>query len=149
MCCEPVLQLSSPPLDPSPAAVRRHISLDPVPASAGVAREFIRDTFAALDPDVQHIVLLLGSELVTNAILHARTPVRLGIVLDSDHALVCVADRMAGGALVSDGDRMGRPGGRGLSLVAELSDRWGSETYAGGKTVWFTLTVSVGSLRAG
>jgi anti-sigma regulatory factor (Ser/Thr protein kinase) len=115
-----------------------------------VARSFVRDTLGEADPDEQDTALLLASELVTNAILHARTPVELGIVVDGDTALVCVADRLAGGGpLAPRGHSQVRSGGRGLALVDDLSDRWGTETHTGGKTVWFTLSVSVGSVRAG
>jgi hypothetical protein len=43
-----------------------------------------------------------------------------------------------------------RPGGRGLALVADLSDDWGTTSFTGGKTVWFTmpLTTSVDRMAA-
>jgi anti-sigma regulatory factor (Ser/Thr protein kinase) len=89
------------------------------------------------------IVTLLTSELVTNAILHARTPVQLGIVVDVDRALVAVADRApAEAALRAEEWSRDRPGGRGLALVAEMSDDWGTSTYVGGKTVWFVLPMA-------
>jgi anti-sigma regulatory factor (Ser/Thr protein kinase) len=113
-----------------------------------VARAFICETLAAADHDAQYVALLLGSELVTNAILHARTPVRLGIVLDGDLALVCVGDRMIGAELTPQRHVHDRRGS-GLALVAELSDHWGSAAHAGGKTVWFTIPVLVGSRQPG
>jgi anti-sigma regulatory factor (Ser/Thr protein kinase) len=150
VCCEAVLRLPSPPIDPGPEALTRHVALDPVPASVSVARSFVRDILGDVDPDQQDTALLLASELVTNAILHARTPVELGIVLDGATALVCVADRLAGGGpLTPRNHSQSRSGGRGLALVEDLSDRWGTESHTGGKTVWFTLSVSVGSVRAG
>lgn len=133
-------------MHPGPESVSRHVSLDPVPASAGLARAFIGETLAAADLDAQHVALLLGSELVTNAILHARTPLSLGIVLDGDLALVCVGDRMSCAELRPERHGYGEMGGRGLALVAELSDHWGSAAHAGGKTVWFTIPVAVGSV---
>jgi anti-sigma regulatory factor (Ser/Thr protein kinase) len=143
-----VLRLSPPPLEPGPDAVTGHIGLDPVPASVGMARSFLRETLG--DADDLDTALLLTSELVTNAILHARTPVQLGVVVEGITALVCVADRMTGGAVVKPRSHSHhRPGGRGLALVADLSDAWGTESYSDGKTVWFTVPVSDRALRAG
>ncbi|HTE74167.1 MAG TPA: ATP-binding protein [Actinomycetes bacterium] len=148
VCCDTVLRLPSPPLVPGPSAVTEHLELDPVPASVGVARRFVRDLLEGVDEDSLDTVLLLVSELVTNAILHAHTPVELGVCVDGGRALVCVADRMPGSepltARVHSGDR---PGGRGLALVADLSHDWGTTTFTGGKTVWFTLPLSMSADR--
>ena len=142
MCCDPVLRQERP-FDPSPTARSRHVDLDPVPSSVGIARSFVRDMLVGLDEEDREIGLLLTSELVTNAILHARTRVQLGVLVDDAHALVCVADRMEEGpALVARSHSGDRPGGRGLALVADLAESWGTTTYTGGKTVWFVLLVA-------
>jgi anti-sigma regulatory factor (Ser/Thr protein kinase) len=130
-------------LVPGPSAVTEHLKLDPVPASVGVARRFVRDLLDGADEDTLDTVLLLASELVTNAILHAHTPVELGVCVDGDRALVCVADRMPGSEPLTPRDHSrDRPGGRGLALVADLSDDWGTTVFTGGKTVWFTMLMS-------
>ena len=157
VCCDPVLRLPSPPLVPGPSAVTEHLKLDPVPASVGVARRFVRDLLAgdagadedvAADDDTVDTVLLLASELVTNAILHAHTPVELGVCVDGGRALVCVADRMPDSAPLTPRDHSrDRPGGRGLALVADLSDQWGTTTFTGGKTVWFTIPLAASADR--
>jgi anti-sigma regulatory factor (Ser/Thr protein kinase) len=150
VCCEKVLRLPSPPLAPGPDAVTRHLSLDPVPASVGVARDFVKETLADLEPQDVDTALLLVSELVTNAILHTHTPVQVGVVVDQGQALVCVADRVPGQTLTPRSHSRDRPGGRGLALVAELSEDWGTTSYTGGKTVWFTLpVVTATTARAG
>jgi len=151
VCCDSVLRLPSPPLVPGPSAVTEHLKLDPVPASVGVARRFVRDLLAGTDEDVLDTLLLLASELVTNAILHAHTPVELGVCVDGGRALVCVADRMPNSEPLTPRDHSrDRPGGRGLALVADLSDDWGTTSFTGGKTVWFTmpLTTSVDRMAA-
>jgi sigma-B regulation protein RsbU (phosphoserine phosphatase) len=145
VCCDTVLRLPSPPLVPGPGAVTEHLSLDPVPASVSTARKFVRDVLGSFDDDVRDTAVLLSSELVTNAILHAHTPVQLGMVVDGDHLLVCVADRLPGDVLAARDHSRDRPGGRGLALVADLSDQWGTTTFTGGKTVWFTLPVALES----
>ena len=143
VCCDSVLRLPSPPLVPGPSAVTEHLKLDPVPASVGVARRFVRDLLDShgdVDEDTLDTLLLLASELVTNAILHAHTPVELGVCVDGGRALVCVADRMPNSEPLTPRDHSrDRPGGRGLALVADLSDDWGTTSFTGGKTVWFTM----------
>ena len=149
MCCEPVLR-EHPALAPSALAIERQADLDPVPASVGLARSLVRDSLAGFDGDARDVALLLTSELVTNAILHARTPVQLGVLVDGDRALVCVADQLPESpALSPRAHSHDRPGGRGLALVEDLADTWGTTTYTGGKTVWFVLqTAGDRSLRA-
>ena len=140
MCCEPVT-LERMAFQPSDRATTRHLDLDPVPGSVSLARSFVRSCVTDLDDDSRDVALLLTSELVTNAILHARTPVHLGVVVDDDRACVCVGDRaQRTPELVPLSRSVDRPGGRGLALVAALAESWGAATYAGGKTVWFVLT---------
>ena len=150
MCCEPVLR-EHPALAPSSAATEHQADLDPVPASVGLARSLVRESMAGFDGDARDVALLLTSELVTNAILHARTPVQLGVLVDGGRALVCVADRLPESpALSPRAHSHDRPGGRGLALVEDLADTWGTTTYTGGKTVWFVLqTAGDRSLRTG
>jgi anti-sigma regulatory factor (Ser/Thr protein kinase) len=149
VCCEPVLR-EHPALAPSSAARERQADLEPVPSSVALARSLVRDTLVGFDGDARDVALLLTSELVTNAILHARTPVQLGVLVDGDRALVCVADRLPESpALSPRAHSHDRPGGRGLALVEDLADTWGTTTYTGGKTVWFALqTATDRSVRA-
>ncbi|WP_407914073.1 SpoIIE family protein phosphatase [Kitasatospora sp. NE20-6] len=77
---------------------------------------------------------LVVSELVTNAIRHAGGPV--GLLLVRDHVLVCEVSDSS-----STQPRLRRAlntdeGGRGLFLVAQLTNRWGSRHGAHGKTIW-------------
>ncbi|MBQ1091943.1 PAS domain-containing protein [Streptomyces sp. B93] len=78
---------------------------------------------------------LVVSELVTNAIRYAEGPIGLRIIHDQ-HTLICE---------VSDGSttaphlryaRTGDEGGRGLFLVAQLTQRWGTRFSDTGKTIW-------------
>ncbi|CAL9630173.1 SpoIIE family protein phosphatase [Streptomyces sp. Tu 3180] len=77
---------------------------------------------------------LVVSELVTNAIRHAVGPVRLRLILE--RSLVC--EVFDGGATTP---RVRHPrvmdeGGRGLLLVSQLSQRWGTRFLAEGKIIW-------------
>ena len=150
MCCDPVLR-EQPPIEMSPDAVRRHLDLDPVSASVGLARAFVREALPDLDDGRRESALLLTSELVTNAILHARTPVQVGLVLDEHQVLLCVSDKLADPTALTPRAHSGdRAAGRGLALVADLAERWGTTAYTGGKTVWCLIRRSRGSsLRAG
>lgn len=149
MCCEQVLQ-RNPSVSPSGDVERAHLRLEPVPTSVSRARSFVAEALRRYDDDARDVALLLTSELVTNAILHARTEVDLGVVRDGEQVLVCVGDRMDDSpALVPRDKSRDRPGGRGLALVADLAQRWGTETYTGGKTVWFVLSTSRQRVAAG
>jgi anti-sigma regulatory factor (Ser/Thr protein kinase) len=116
-----------------------------------VARRFVRDALGDLDDDTREVAVLLASELVTNAILHARTEVHLGVLLDGDNLLLSVGDRQEDTpGLVPREKSRERPGGRGLALVDELATSWGAERYTGGKTVWCVLSsVSTEEVQAG
>ncbi|MFJ3305903.1 SpoIIE family protein phosphatase [Streptomyces sp. NPDC086549] len=106
---------------------------DPAVVSRG--RAAVTDQLAAWGLDeLAFTTELVASELVTNAIRHATGPVRLRLL--RDRALICE---------VSDGSatspRMRRPrsedeGGRGLFLVARLTERWGTRYTTDGKIIW-------------
>jgi len=82
--------------------------------------------------------VLLTSELLSNAYLHARSPTVLTVTLldrtlrveVSDDAETQPAPRAPG---------PGSTGGRGMRLIDEVSQRWGVRQRTGGKSVWFEL----------
>jgi anti-sigma regulatory factor (Ser/Thr protein kinase) len=109
---------------------------------------------AASVPDVRHFTTdaiarlggcghtedaeLLVSELATNAVLHAGTPMRVSVLRHGPHVRVEVRDndpRRPGGNLP---DPMA-PGGRGIPLVKMLAWAWGVNSNERGKTVWFEV----------
>jgi PAS domain S-box-containing protein len=74
------------------------------------------------------------SELVTNAIRYAQSPIQLRMILDG--ALSCeVSDGSSTAPHLRRADRYDE-GGRGLMLVAQLTERWGSRHTRVGKTIW-------------
>jgi serine phosphatase RsbU (regulator of sigma subunit)/anti-sigma regulatory factor (Ser/Thr protein kinase) len=82
---------------------------------------------------------LLVSELVTNAIRHARPPIQLRMILD--HVLSCeVSDASMAAPHHRRADRYDE-GGRGLTLVARLASRWGTRYTRTGKTIWAQQTL--------
>jgi PAS domain S-box-containing protein len=77
---------------------------------------------------------LIVSELLTNAIRHAEPPIQLRMILDG--ALCCeVSDGSSTAPHLRRADRYDEDG-RGLLLVANLSERWGSRHTRTGKTIW-------------
>jgi GAF domain-containing protein/anti-sigma regulatory factor (Ser/Thr protein kinase) len=82
---------------------------------------------------------LLVSELVTNAIRHARPPIQLRMILDN--VLSCeVSDASGAAPHHRRADRYDE-GGRGLMLVARLAARWGTRHTRAGKTIWAQQTL--------
>ena len=114
-----------------------HLHLDPVPRVVGVARRFIREHAPKLPADLTDVLLLLTSELVTNAVIHARTALEVGITVTDRSVIVTVHDEDLG----RTPDRGSREGGWGLGLVRELAEDSALEHHAGnGKTAWFRLS---------
>jgi hypothetical protein len=87
-------------------------------------------------------VILMVSELATNALVHAASGFQLTVDRTKTRLQVSVADLGAGvPSLQSPPSR--QPHGRGLRIVEELSDEWGtSEAPKKGKTVWFRLNLT-------
>ena len=117
------------------------------PAAAARTREQLTDALAdAMPADRFHDLLLLTTELVTNAVLHAGVgedrSFDLAVAMVPGCVRVTVTD--PGGPTsprVQEID-LGAPGGMGLFLVEQLSDRWGAdEAGESGTRVWFELNV--------
>ena len=130
--------------DPSTRSMRRpeaaRIALPRSPSSVAAARRFIKARAAAWSfPErASEQLVLIGSELVTNAVLHARTELTLTLELREDRVRISVKDRSQAPATL----RHYRPDaltGRGLGVVAALSDTWGVSAAADGKVVWAEL----------
>jgi anti-sigma regulatory factor (Ser/Thr protein kinase) len=83
-------------------------------------------------------VMLLTSELVTNAYRHANSETRVSIRSDHDHVRVEVRDTGGGGIELRPLDT-NRTDGRGLHIVDALADRWGHHSDRDGNVVWFEL----------
>jgi anti-sigma regulatory factor (Ser/Thr protein kinase) len=116
----------------------RHIVLDADASSVRQARRFITDV-AGADAQVADTAVLLTSELVTNAVLHADGPITVQAGWDRNHRLrVEVVDSSPAVPRVR---RRGQDAmtGRGLMLVETMSVAWGAERRSRGKAVWFVL----------
>jgi serine phosphatase RsbU (regulator of sigma subunit)/anti-sigma regulatory factor (Ser/Thr protein kinase) len=105
------------------------------PAAVGDARKNVGMKLArwGLD-DAAFVTELVVSELVTNAIRHAESPIRLRLI--RDRTLIC---EVSDGSSTAPHLRRARAldeGGRGLLLVSQLTERWGTRQTQHGKTIW-------------
>ncbi|MFK4099351.1 SpoIIE family protein phosphatase [Streptomyces sp. NPDC019531] len=80
---------------------------------------------------------LIVSELVTNAVRYGADPVVLRLIRDS--TLICEVSDGSSTAPHLRRARVFDEGGRGLLLVAQMAERWGSRQTATGKTIWAEL----------
>jgi two-component sensor histidine kinase len=115
-----------------------HLHIEPLPRQVSAARSFVREHAPPLPAETTEVLLLLTSELVTNAVLHARTDIELGITVADRSVLVTVHDEDL--ARPEQRPYDGREGGWGLSMVGALSERSAMTVHPGdGKTAWFVL----------
>jgi anti-sigma regulatory factor (Ser/Thr protein kinase) len=125
----------------------------PEPAAAAAARRFVRDTLrswplagrpARRDTLIDDAVLLT-SELVTNAVVHAGTSVHVTCKLSGGAVEVAVQDGQPA-ELIPDrpqpaADVAERTSGRGLQLPAQLASAWGVTYARAAKAVWFRIVL--------
>ncbi|WP_141698374.1 GAF domain-containing protein, partial [Streptomyces lushanensis] len=142
----------------SVVTARAAATFDPVGRSVATARAFVRDTLHGWGyADVVDDAVVLTSELVTNAVIHAGTSADVLCLRTEDGVRVEVADRypereipiQGAGRTFANADR---ENGRGLLLCAAMASRWGVEYTSTYKQVWFQLDLPqrpVGTRSAG
>jgi serine phosphatase RsbU (regulator of sigma subunit)/anti-sigma regulatory factor (Ser/Thr protein kinase) len=125
----------------------------PDPSAVGPARAFVRETVSKWgDENVVDDAVLIASELVTNAIVHAGTPAEVSCALlrtqtgEASAVRVAVADRhpgriipAPGGGWDEDTPQSESEDGRGLYLSAQIASSWGVQYTRAMKQVWFVL----------
>ncbi|MDQ3628015.1 MAG: ATP-binding protein [Actinomycetota bacterium] len=120
------------------------IVLEPRPSSAAQARHWVREQLRLLGrDDLVDNAMLATSEVVTNAILHARTQITVRVVSrngTSRSERVCVSD-LSGAPLRAMQER-GEvwSSGRGLRILSAVTRQWGVDAEHPGKCVWFEPT---------
>ncbi|MEU6341932.1 ATP-binding SpoIIE family protein phosphatase [Streptomyces sp. NPDC046977] len=114
------------------------------PAAVSVARRHVTGKLSVWGLDEAATTMaLIVSELVTNAIRHAQPPVCLRLIR-CYAGLTC---EVTDGSTTSPHLRRARTldeGGRGLFIVAQLTQRWGTRHHPRGKTIWAEQTHAVG-----
>ncbi|MGW0905313.1 SpoIIE family protein phosphatase [Streptomyces sp. NPDC002853] len=137
---------------------RAAATFDPVGRSVATARSFVRDTLQGWGfTDIVDDAVVLTSELVTNAVVHAGTAADVLCLRSEDAVRIEVSDHYPEREipLQQAAVNMGNPdreGGRGLQLCAALATRWGVDYTPTQKQVWFQLDLpdrSVGTRAAG
>jgi hypothetical protein len=122
---------------------RAGLDLAPTAQAPRQARDFFTATCGMWDAlRFEEVGNLAVSELVTNAVQHAGTAVRMDLTLFDSVLAIAVHDAGPGRPVI--GTPAGRTiGGRGLAIVAKLSETWGVEDDRGapGKTVWCRIRV--------
>ncbi|WBO63453.1 SpoIIE family protein phosphatase [Streptomyces camelliae] len=137
---------------------RAAATFEPVGRSVATARSFVRDTLQGWGfADIVDDAVVLTSELVTNAVVHAGTHADVLCLRTEEGVRIEVSDRYPEREvpLQSAASTMGSPdreGGRGLQLCAALAARWGVDYTPTHKNVWFQLNLPqrpVGTRTAG
>ncbi|MFI5551948.1 SpoIIE family protein phosphatase [Streptomyces sp. NPDC051738] len=128
--------------------------LEPEPAAVAGARSNVARQLSTwgLD-DLDFTTELVVSELVTNAIRYGRPPIRLRLILPRlpggpgdapNGSLLCEVSDASGTTPHQRRARTYDEGGRGLLLVAQLAEHWGTRHARHGKTVWAELNEGAG-----
>jgi anti-sigma regulatory factor (Ser/Thr protein kinase) len=114
------------------------LQLDGDPRAPRTARRAIAEWLNALgcSSERRHGLLLVVSELVTNAVVHARSAPEVVATHRARRVRVEVYDNDVNPPVVRDPSTLDGGGGFGLAMVAALSVRWGWEPTATGKRVW-------------
>ncbi|MFE3580111.1 ATP-binding SpoIIE family protein phosphatase [Streptomyces vinaceus] len=132
--------------------VARTLALDPDhvatldvpsdPEAVSGARRFASGMLTAWGLDeLSFTTELVLSELVTNAIRYGKTPIQLRLIVQST-TLTCEVSDASSTAPHLRRARTFDEGGRGLLLVAQLSERWGTRHSHEGKVIWAELALS-------
>ncbi|NAZ82096.1 hypothetical protein GTR02_09730 [Kineococcus sp. R8] len=149
---------AAPAPDPSPVSrcgpdtcevIGEPLALPPVPTSVGAARRHVRAVLRAAGAgDVDEAAELGTSELLTNAVLHAATPVLLTVCRSGAGTVRIAVTDSSPQALQPRRSGATSTTGRGLDLLDTISRDWGVDAPAAhgepGKTVWFEPAASGG-----
>jgi anti-sigma regulatory factor (Ser/Thr protein kinase) len=114
--------------------------LPPAARSVTEARRFVLAALTTWGRDsLADTAALLTSEVVTNAVLHARTPLHLAVSQVSDGVCVEVTDgsRRKPTLRQADGEATN---GRGIEMLDRLADHWDVSLHRNGKTLRFTVS---------
>ena len=127
----------------SPANIwNNHITLEPIPASVRQARQFVTaQLFEHHLPTLVEDVGLVVSELTTNAVRYAQSPVTVTLDGSAHDLRLTVSDDSALNP-VECHPTVWDTRGRGLGIVASISREWGvTDGVSNAKSVWASFAV--------
>lgn len=107
---------------------------EPDPQSARMVRRFVEETIQP-GPPLDDVVLA-ASELAANVIRHAKTRFTVRLSTDDDVIRLEVSD---GSSILPAIEDLAESY-RGLRMIESISEGWGVETTASGKTIWAEFT---------
>ncbi|WP_328540680.1 SpoIIE family protein phosphatase [Streptomyces sp. NBC_00344] len=118
-----------------------------LPDAVAHARRFTTRTLRSWGVTEQpDAILLIVSELVTNALVHTKGPVRVDLTLTGERLRVAVSDASPRTPVKPTSVEWDATGGRGILLVEAVSVAYGSVPLGGGKQVWAeTALPSIGA----
>jgi anti-sigma regulatory factor (Ser/Thr protein kinase) len=120
--------------------------LPATPTAASVARRALLAGNGALPGSIRDDVVLLVTELVTNAVRHAgagpERPLQVRLLHRPRCVVVAVADEGPGFTWDPKASAGSESGGWGLFLVDQIADRWGVERTTSGSCVWAEIGYS-------
>ena len=128
------------------SGLRMFLEVPATPRAPGFVRRVLTDTFDLWgwgDQQEREDAVFLASEVVSNAVEHAggMPHLHLEVVHSDGWVRVSVADGSSLRPIVRELEQL-QPGGLGMRLVENLSDRWGVEDHQSGKKVWFEMTAA-------
>ena len=125
-----------------PPRVRRYRDLPMHRVAPAAARGFVRETCAAwsVPKDTEELAELVATELVTNAVQHARSSSRVTLTGSESALHIAVRDYWPSPIPRPQPIDIAALSGRGLHLVAAVAHTWGADQHPDGKTIWAKLT---------
>lgn len=121
-------------------AISANLRLQPRVEAPAQARRHLEQTCPHLSPAVRSDAAIVLSEVVTNAVLHARTMITIAIECDEAAVAVAVTDNSSEAPRPRGHGDLDE-GGRGLLLIEQLATCWGYDASSDGegKVIWFRI----------
>jgi len=111
-----------------------------VDVPAGHSRAARRVITKALEgwglPELTRCAVMVGHELVANALRHGLPPAILRLLRRGDTLIIEVGDSSDQEPRIAEIDNLTSTSGRGMQIVNSLARTWGVRPHQGGKTVW-------------
>ncbi|HEY7105677.1 MAG TPA: ATP-binding protein [Acidimicrobiia bacterium] len=112
--------------------------LEPAVESPAAARAYCDEILGStVRTAIREDARLVVSELVTNAVIHARTTIELSILVDGSALRIEVTDYGSDRPQVWARDESGR----GIPIIEALAHDWGVVEFGSAKTVWCEIAV--------